>query len=141
MLYEVITLTLYAKWNIKTYTVKFFEADGMTQIGATQMVNWGMAAKVETAPSISGYTFDKWMLTGDDTTETTTLKSVKENIKAVASYTENGVSPTTQPGETASKEPTATPSATLTPSAMPAPSNTPVPLATPVPATPRNNFV
>ena len=33
-------VTLYAKWNINTYTVRFFDHTGTVQIGETQIVNW-----------------------------------------------------------------------------------------------------
>jgi len=80
---------LFAVWKLKKFDVSFYQQDGTTQIGATQTVNWNAAAALETAPAVTGYTFDKWVLTGDDDTETTSLTSVKENIKAVAAYVKN----------------------------------------------------
>ena len=90
--YDNVTgdLTVTAQYAINTYTVRFFEQDGITQIGETQTINWGTAATFETAPAITGYAFDEWGLTGDDATVATSLRNVRENIDAVASYIENG---------------------------------------------------
>ncbi len=82
-------MTFTATWAVKTFRVRFFAADGVTQIGATQTVNWSGAASVATAPARTGYTFDRWALTGDDASVTTSLSSVRENIDAVAKYTAN----------------------------------------------------
>jgi uncharacterized repeat protein (TIGR02543 family) len=84
------TVTLYAKWNINTYTVRFFDFTGTVQIGSTQTVNWSSAATFETAPSRVGRAFDEWVLSGDDDAVTTSLTNVRENIDAVASYILNG---------------------------------------------------
>ncbi len=80
---------MYAIWKIKTFSVSFYQQDGTTQIGQTQTVNWNTAATLETAPAVTGYTFDKWILTGEDPTQPDSLTNVKENLKAVASYTRN----------------------------------------------------
>ena len=82
--------TVTALYTIKTYTVSFYRADGTTQIGTTQTVNWGSAAAFETAPARTGYAFDQWVLTGNDDTVNTSLTNVRENITAVASYLRNG---------------------------------------------------
>jgi uncharacterized repeat protein (TIGR02543 family) len=84
------TVTLYAKWAIRTYSVRFFDYTGTVQIGETQTVNWGGAAVFETAPARTGRAFDEWVLTGDDDTVETSLTNVRENIDAVASYILNG---------------------------------------------------
>ena len=83
-------LTITALYTIKTYTVSFYRADGVTHIGTTQTINWGSAATFETAPARTGYAFDQWVLTGNDDTVITSLTNVKENIVAVASYLRNG---------------------------------------------------
>ena len=80
-------LTVTAQYAINTYTVRFFESDGTTQIGTTQTIDWSAAATLETAPAIVGYTFSGWTLTGDDAGVTTSLGDVRENIDAVAAYT------------------------------------------------------
>ncbi|MGI5918819.1 MAG: InlB B-repeat-containing protein, partial [Christensenellales bacterium] len=82
-------VTLYAKWNINTYTVRFFDHTGTVQIGETQIVNWGGAAVPETPPARTGRTFTGWTLTGDDDTVETSLTNVRENIDAVATYALN----------------------------------------------------
>ena len=48
--FDVITsdLDVYAQYEINKYTVRFFEQDGMTQIGEDQTINWNEAA---TAPA------------------------------------------------------------------------------------------
>ena len=79
-------LDVTAVYAINTYTVRFFGADGVTQIGTSQTVNWGGAAVVETAPVRAGLTFTGWVVTGDDPTVATNLNNVRENINAVASY-------------------------------------------------------
>ncbi len=84
------SLTVTAQYAVNTYTVRFFAADGVTQIGATQTVDWGTAARFETAPARTGSAFDEWVLTGDDDTVVTSLTNVRENITAVASYLLNG---------------------------------------------------
>ena len=78
--------TFTAGWANNTYTVRFFRADGVTQIGATQTIVWGQAAVLETAPGRAGATFAAWVLTGDDDSVATSLTNVRENIDAVASY-------------------------------------------------------
>ncbi|NLT98773.1 MAG: hypothetical protein GXW96_11590, partial [Christensenellaceae bacterium] len=82
-------VTLYAKWNINTYTVRFFDYTGTVQIGETQIVSWGGAAVPVTPPARTGYTFTGWTLTGDDDTVETSLDNVRENIDAVATYALN----------------------------------------------------
>jgi uncharacterized repeat protein (TIGR02543 family) len=89
--YNAVTanMTVTAQYAINTYTVRFFAADGVTQIGGTQTINWGAAATAETAPARVGRTFAGWTLTGDDAVVETSLTNVRENITAVASYTLN----------------------------------------------------
>ncbi|MGE5493851.1 MAG: InlB B-repeat-containing protein, partial [Burkholderiales bacterium] len=69
-----------------TYTVRFFRADGVTQIGATQTVTWGSAARMETAPAVANSTFSGWRLIGDNPDVPTRLNNVRENIDAIATY-------------------------------------------------------
>ncbi len=82
-------MTVTAQYAINTYTVRFFAADGVTQIGPTHSVSWGAAVTAETAPARVGRTFAGWTLTGDDASVETSLSNVRENITAVASYTLN----------------------------------------------------
>ncbi len=83
-------LAVIAQYQINTYRVQFFAADGVTQIGTTQTVTWNTSARFETAPARAGYAFDRWTLTGDNNAERTSLVYVRENIRAVASYVQNG---------------------------------------------------
>lgn len=83
-------MTVTAQYAIKTFTVTFYQQDGVTQIGLPQTVDWGSAAVFETAAAVTGSAFDQWVLTGSDANETDSLTYVKENIKAVASYIRNG---------------------------------------------------
>ncbi len=83
-------ITLYANWDIRQYTVAFYEQDGMTLIGLPQTVNWGSAAVLEAAPVVMGYVFDGWVLSGSDTSEADSLINVRENINAAASYIKDG---------------------------------------------------
>ena len=79
-------LTVTAQYAINTYIVRFFRADGVTQIGAAQTINWGTAAVLENAPARTGFAFAGWSLTGDDAAVATSLLNVRENIDAVAGY-------------------------------------------------------
>ena len=81
-------ITVTAQYTINTFTVRFFEADGTTQIGASQTIDWGTAASRPGAPVVDGSTFTGWSLTGDDAAEITSLNNVRENIDAVATYDE-----------------------------------------------------
>ena len=83
-------ITLYANWDIRQYTVAFYEQDGITPIGLPQTVNWGSAAVLEAAPVVMGYAFDGWVLSGSDTSEADSLINVRENINAAASYIKDG---------------------------------------------------
>ncbi len=61
-------VTLYAKWAINSYTVKFVDFDGKV-LGA-QSVNYGGAATAPANPARDGYTFTGWdkdysKITGD----------------------------------------------------------------------------
>jgi uncharacterized repeat protein (TIGR02543 family) len=83
-------ITLHASWDIRKYTVTFYQQDGVTPIGIPQTVNWGNAAIMETAPDVVGHAFDQWTLFGSDESEADSLTSIKEDIKAVACYIQNG---------------------------------------------------
>ena len=73
-------VTVSGTFTMNTYTVRFFAADGVTQIGAAQTIPWGAAATLVTPPAITGFTFDTWRLTGDDDAVATSLSDVRENI-------------------------------------------------------------
>ena len=52
-------LTVKAQYEIKTFSVKFFDKDG-NQIGETQTVNWNEAAVAPSDPVWEGHTFTGW---------------------------------------------------------------------------------
>ena len=52
-------LTLYAKWDVKEYTVTFHTGDG-SPVEAQNVVHGGTAAKPESDPTCEGYTFGGW---------------------------------------------------------------------------------
>ena len=66
--------------EIKTFTVKFFEKDGTTQIGADQIVKEGENAVPPLAPEVDGFYFIGW-----DKPYTT----VTANVDIIAVYGEN----------------------------------------------------
>lgn len=76
---------LYAQWKLKEFEVKFYKEDGATLI-ETKTVPWNTDAGAPSAPDITGYSFDEWVLTGTNADEEDSLTNVKEDIKAVASY-------------------------------------------------------
>ncbi|MBR4432385.1 MAG: InlB B-repeat-containing protein [Paludibacteraceae bacterium] len=73
-----------AQWEeipvIKTFTVRFFEKDGTTQIGADQIVNEGENAVPPLAPEVDGFYFIGW-----DKPYTT----ITADVDIVAVYGEN----------------------------------------------------
>ena len=61
----VTELTFYAKWTVKTYTVKFNTAGGSAAPGE-QHVNFGNCAEAVSNPSRRGYTFSGWFAEGSN---------------------------------------------------------------------------
>ncbi|GAA0381857.1 InlB B-repeat-containing protein [Bacillus horti] len=57
-------VTLYAKWNLDTYTVEF-HVDGGSAVVSQTVVHGGQAVEPSPAPSKAGHTFDGWY-TSDD---------------------------------------------------------------------------
>ena len=51
-------VTVYAKWNVNSYTIAFEEKGGSTVNNITQ--NYGTAISVPTNPTLTGYTFKGW---------------------------------------------------------------------------------
>lgn len=49
-----------AQYTIKKYEIKFYKADGITQIGQTQLIEHGASATPPQAPGIDGKTFSGW---------------------------------------------------------------------------------
>lgn len=126
-------ITVYAEWMINTYSVKFYQEDGITLIGTAQTVRWGSAATIPVNPVRSGYTFAEWTLTGDDATVETSLSSVKENIIAVASYTKKDTEATKTPSPSASATVTTSSTASASPAVSPSAMATAVPAASATP--------
>ena len=58
-------ITLYAKWNINSYTVSF-DSNGGSDVAA-QSVNYKHMASIPTAPILTGYTFVGWFADKDCT--------------------------------------------------------------------------
>jgi hypothetical protein len=80
------TVTLYAVWQEKTFTVTFYRSNGTTQIGKTQTVDYGGKAKAYSAPTHTLTVFVGWKLMGDNPKEKPSLSKVTQNIRAVAQY-------------------------------------------------------
>ncbi len=55
---NAVTVTLYAKWTINTYTVAFNSQGGSDVAGKT--ANYNTTITAPTAPTRTGYTFDGW---------------------------------------------------------------------------------
>jgi len=78
------------KYTKNTYEVKFFEEDGTTQIGTTQLVKHGESASAETAKDKENYKFVNWIDKATNTAYTTdSLAVITSNLNLVASYSEN----------------------------------------------------
>ena len=72
------TVSLYAQYQINTYTVTFTDRDGSTV--STQQVEYASSATAPAAPAVTGYTFVKW--DGD-------YSSVKADMTVPAIYQPN----------------------------------------------------
>lgn len=81
--------------------VKFFEADGKTQIGKTQKCKVGETFTAEAAPTVAGYTFEGWLLAGELYDLTAAGATVaKGNMTFVAQYSEDPCVVTFRDGDT-----------------------------------------
>lgn len=81
--------------------IKFYEADGKTQIGKTQKIKVGETFTPETAPAVDGYTFEGWLLAGelcDLTADGAT--TAKADMTFVAQYSEDPCVVTFRDGDT-----------------------------------------
>jgi len=84
--------TLYAVWQINTHTVTF-DVQGHGTAPEAQPVNHNAtAARPETDPSETGYTFGGWYTDADCTTEYNFDTSVTEDITVYAKWTQTDVS-------------------------------------------------
>ena len=89
---EVITadITLYAKWQLKTYTVSF-NSDGGTLI-QSQTIEHGSFAQQPENPTLDKHNFIGWFADVDDTTPFDfNLTAVKSNLDLLAKWTEKDV--------------------------------------------------
>lgn len=68
-------VTLFAKWTINTYTVRFVDYDGAEL--STQTVDWNTAATAPADPTRTGYRFTGW---------DTDFSVVKDNLTVTAQY-------------------------------------------------------
>jgi len=59
------SFTLYAKWNVNSYTISFEENGGSTVNNITQ--NYGTSLVMPSNPTLTGYTFKGWYLDKDFT--------------------------------------------------------------------------
>ncbi len=73
--------TVTAAFKLKTFTVIFEDWDG-TQIGESQIVEWGSAATAPEEPTREGWTFAGW---------NKAFNVVKEDLTVTATYTKNPV--------------------------------------------------
>lgn len=89
---EVITadITLYAKWQLKTYTVSF-NSDGGTLI-QSQTIEHGSFTQQPENPTLDKHNFIGWFADVDDTTPFDfNLTAVKSNLDLLAKWTEKDV--------------------------------------------------
>ena len=77
-------ITLYAKWNINSYTVSF-DSNGGSSVAA-QSVNYNTAASKPADPSMTGYTFAGWFTGKDCKTAYDFNSNVTGNITLYAKW-------------------------------------------------------
>ena len=80
-------ITLYAKWNINSYTVSF-DSNGGSSVAA-QSVNYNTAASKPADPSMTGYTFAGWFTGKDCKTAYDFNSNVTGNITLYAKWNIN----------------------------------------------------
>ena len=77
---------LYAKWTIKTFTVRFDAKDG-TPVPADQSVNYGNKASKPTEPTKANYDFGGWFNKEGDTPWDFDVNTVSKNTDLYAKWT------------------------------------------------------
>lgn len=100
----------------ETYSVRFFDSDGVTQIGETQNLTKGAEFNVEKAPEKDGLQFDGWVLNGgiyDFNTDG--AKCVTGDKTFIAQYSAKKYTISYYDGETLLKEEKLSKGAKLTP--------------------------
>ena len=106
--------------NDTTYSVKFFDSDGVTQIGETQSLTEGFEFNIEKAPEKDGLQFDGWTLNGEIYDfEAEGAKLVSGDMKFVAQYSVKKYTISYYDGETLLKEESLGKDATITPPEAP----------------------
>ena len=78
--------TIYAKWQIDTFTVSF-DTDGGSSV-ADQTVNYGSVATKPEDPTKSGYTFDRWYADAELTTAFLFTTPITEDTTIYAKWVE-----------------------------------------------------
>ena len=79
-------ITLYAKWTIKTFTVKFDAKDG-TPVPSDQSVKYGNKASKPTEPTKANYDFGGWFNKEGDTPWNFDVNTVSKNTELYAKWT------------------------------------------------------
>ena len=79
-------ITLYAKWTIKTFTVRFDAKDG-TPVPSDQSVNYGNKASKPTEPTKANYDFGGWFNKEGDTPWDFDVNTVSKNTELYAKWT------------------------------------------------------
>ena len=77
---------LYAKWTIKTFTVRFDAKDG-TPVPSDQSVNYGNKASKPTEPTKANYDFGGWFNKEGDTPWDFDVNTVSKNTELYAKWT------------------------------------------------------
>ncbi len=80
--------TLYAKWDLKTYTVTFKDYDG-TEL-KTETVGHGKSATAPPAPTREGYTFDRWDVEFTNVTSNLTVTATYKVNSYTITFNSNG---------------------------------------------------
>ncbi|MGP1495745.1 MAG: SUMF1/EgtB/PvdO family nonheme iron enzyme [Treponema sp.] len=79
-------ITLYAKWTIKTFTVRFDAKDG-TPVPSDQSVKYGNKASKPTEPTKANYDFGGWFNKEGDTPWDFDVNTVSKNTDLYAKWT------------------------------------------------------
>ena len=79
-------ITLYAKWTIKTFTVRFDAKDG-TPVPSDQSVKYGNKASKPTEPTKANYDFGGWFNKEGDTPWDFDVNTVSKNTELYAKWT------------------------------------------------------
>jgi uncharacterized repeat protein (TIGR02543 family) len=81
-------ITLYAKWSILKFTVKF-KSYNDTQIGPDQNIEYGKGATAPANPTRVGYTFDRWDKAFNDIKEDTIVTGIFSVTKFTVKFVDH----------------------------------------------------